>query len=95
MPEKKRPTYSSAFKSEAVELVFQETDSLAGVAKRLGISESALRQWVKKARKTGKLAKVSDPLEEELRTVKKELERTRQERDIIKKTLGYFASPNR
>lgn len=93
MPLRKKPTYSAEFKSEAVALVLKQNYSVEKAATNLGISESALRQWIHKAQDMGLDPKNAEPLEKELRDLKRELERTRQERDILKKAMAYFANP--
>jgi transposase len=93
MGKKKRPTYNPDFKTEAVALVVKQGYSVEKAATNLGISESALRKWLHKAQALGLDPKASEPLEKELRELKRELERTRQERDILKKAMAYFANP--
>jgi transposase len=90
---RKKPSYTAEFKSEAVALVLKQGYSIDKAATNLGISESALRKWIYKAQDLGLDPKASEPLEKELRELKRELERTRQERDILKKAMGYFANP--
>jgi transposase len=90
---RKKPTYSAEFKTEAVTLVLKQGYTIGKAATNLGISASALRQWVHKAQDLGLAPKNSEPLEKELRELKRELARTRQERDILKKAMAYFANP--
>lgn len=90
---RKKPTYSAEFKSEAIALVLKQGYSIGKASTNLGISESALRKWVVKAQDLGLDPKNSEPLEKELRELKRELDRTRQERDILKKAIAYFANP--
>ncbi len=93
MSRKKKLTITAEFKSEAVSLVLKQGYGIKQAATNLGVSESALRNWVIKAQDLGLDPKASEPLEKELRELKRELERTRQERDILKKAIGYFATP--
>jgi transposase len=95
MNKRKKPTYTPEFKSEAVSLVLKQDYSVEKAANNLGISESALRKWIHKAQDLGLDPKNSEPLEKELRELKRELERTRQERDILKKAMAYFANPQK
>jgi len=48
-----RRTYSSEFKSEAVELAARSGRSIAEVERELGLSEGLLKQWVRKAKQDG------------------------------------------
>lgn len=89
-----RRTYSSEFKSEAVELAARSGRSIAEVERELGLSEGLLKQWVRKAKQDGKAAfpghgrlKATD---EEMRRLRRENEILRQERDILKKAIGIF-----
>ena len=93
MSKRKKPHYSTEFKTEAVALVLKQGYTVAKAANNLGISESALRQWTNKAQKLGLTPKAVEPLEKELRELKRELARTRQERDILKKAIAYFVNP--
>ena len=93
MNKKKKPMYSTEFKSEAVALVLKQGYGMAKAANNLGVSESAVRKWVIKSQASGLDPTVSEPMEKQLRELKRELERTRQERDILKKAISYFANP--
>ena len=86
---KVQKTYTQEFKREAVQLVQTSGKSMAQVAHELGISDSSIHQWRKELAEHGPEAFPGSghqtALEEENRRLKHELERTRQERDILKK----------
>ena len=92
---KTRRAFSAEFKREAVVAARKPGNSLAGVAKELGIHDSVLRSWVRQfaagkwEAAPGKELKAAST--QELERVKRELARVRMERDILKKALGYFA----
>lgn len=95
MSKKKRKSYSREFKLEAVRLVAEKGYSIAEASRNLGIDYSVLRRWKKQL--------VDDPQnafpgkgrlkahDEELRRIKRKMERVTEERDILKKALAYFA----
>jgi transposase len=95
MSNKKRKSYSREFKLEAVRLITEKGYSIAEASKNLGIEYSVLRRWKKQLADDpdsafpgkGKL-KAQD---EEMRKLQRELERVKEERDILKKALAYFA----
>ena len=85
--------YTPEFKEEAVRQVIERGHSVAEVAERLGVSNHSLYNWVK-AVKPGK----NEIQEQELNDAKKEilslkaqLRRAEEERDIFKKAARYFA----
>ena len=92
---KKRKKYDSTFKLEAIRLVNEEHRKVSEVERNLDISRGTLARWVREHN--------ADPVEafpgkgrlkakdEEIRRLKRELEKVREERDIIKKALVYFA----
>uniref|UniRef100_UPI003570B644 transposase n=1 Tax=Reticulibacter mediterranei TaxID=2778369 RepID=UPI003570B644 len=65
------------------------------MARELGIADSTLHHWCKEFSEHGAQAFPGSghqtPQEEEIRHLKRELEITRQERDILKKALGIFS----
>jgi transposase len=68
---------------------------IAQVARELGMSDSSIHQWRKELAEHGLEAFPGSghqtALEEENRRLKRELERTRQERDMLKNTVGIFS----
>src|SRR6266516_1666008 len=91
-----RPSkYSAEFRQEAVRLALVSDESRAAVARRLGINETTLRNWV--ADHLAEEARGSDPLaiavseREELRQLRKEVDELRTEREILRKAAAYFA----
>ena len=91
-----RGIYTKELREEAVKLVTEGGLSIPEVGRRLSVSSSTIRYWVK-ANKEGKLKEVGKqqrPLTEielELARVKRELAKTRMERDLLKKAVAYFA----
>ena len=95
MSKKKRKSYSREFKLEAVGLITEKGYSIAEASRNLGIEYSVLRRWKNQLTDDPQNAfpgkgKFKAP-DEELRRIKRELERVKEERDILKKALAYFA----
>jgi transposase len=91
-----RPSkYPEEFRREAVQLALSSDDSRAAVARRLGVNETTLRNWV--ADYVAEEARQADPLAvtpsefEELRRLRREVVELRAERDILRKAAAYFA----
>ena len=91
-----RPSkYPEDFRREAVALALSSDESRAAVARRLGVNETTLRNWV--ADQLAEEARQRDPLAvtasefEELRRLRREVEDLRAEREILRKAAAYFA----
>lgn len=97
--QKVQKTYTAEFKCEAVRLAQTSGKPIAQIARELGVADSSIHQWRKELAERGTEAFPGSghqtALEEENRRLKRELERTRQERDILKKTVGLFAHDQR
>ena len=95
--EKKRRVYSREFKQEEVNLVRAGQTSLVGVARDLGIEENSLRQWKRQQEQHGAQAFPGQGKshDEELAQLRREVALLRQERDILKKAIGYCVSAPR
>jgi transposase len=86
-----RISYTDDFKHEAVRLVTVEGISRKQVARDLGISLGTLRDWIHKLAPDGPVVSDKLPEAEQLRQLKREVERLRMERDILKKAVGIFS----
>ena len=88
-----RGRYTLEYKQEAVRLV-RGGQSIATVARMLGVAEQTLFNWVK-ADRQGKLKGVDNKLvtaeQMELSRLRAELARVKMERDILGKATAYFA----
>lgn len=84
-------TYTEDFKRQAVYLVTNNGLSRNRVARDLGVSAGALREWLHRFAPQG--STVSDALlhNEQLRQLRRELARVQMERDILKKAVGIFS----
>ena len=84
-----RRTFSDDFKSEAVQMLL-DGHSASSVSKNLGINNTnLLYRWKSEIlARSGPAARVLDDQVAELR---EELQRTRRERDILKKALAIFS----
>lgn len=99
MDRRKRKSYSQEFKVEAVKLITHKGYSIAEASRSLGVEYSVLRRWKNELEQDlqhafpgkGRLR----PPEEEIRSLKKKLDRVTEERDILKKALAYFAEHQR
>ena len=96
---KRRPRrrFDDDFKAQAVRLVLDEGNSVGSVARDLDLTETALREWVKRARadrthgKTG----LTTAEREELARLRKENRILQEEREILKKAAAFFATERR
>jgi transposase len=84
------PRYTPEFRAEAVRLVRSATHKPASeIARELGVSDNALRSWVKQAEiDQGEREGLTT---EELSKLRKEVKVLRQEREILKKATVFFA----
>jgi transposase len=80
-------------KAEVVELVRQPGNTAGSVARDLNLTETAVRAWVKQA--DVDQGRRSDGLTSEQRSevaqLRKELRAAREERDILKRAVAFFA----
>ena len=94
MGKRKVAQYTKEFKESSAKLAATSEKSTHQIAKELGIAQTTLQSWVTKyysdsVKGGNKLG--SDELLGELKRLKKENSRLRQERDILKKATAYFA----
>ena len=87
------PRYTPEFRAEAVRLVRSATYKPASqIARELGVSDNALRSWVKQAKiDQGEREGLTTEEREELRKLRIEVKVLRQEREILKKATVFFA----
>jgi len=86
---KVQKVYTKEFKEEAVKLLQSSGTSAAQIARDLGMSDNSLYNWQRQLAEKGPDAFPGTGHQsaqaEEIRRLKRELEITRQERDILKK----------
>ena len=87
-----RKRYPDEFKMEAVKQVIDRGHSVADVAGRLGMTTHSLYAWIKKYGPDSVEHNAKTDDQAEIRRLKKELKRTTEERDLLKKAAVYFAS---
>ena len=96
---KQQKTYTQEFKQEAVQLVKRSGKPMSQIARELGVSDSALSKWCKLWAEQGEQAFPGSghqsAEQEEIRRLKRELEVTKQERDILKKVVGIYSRESR
>ncbi len=102
---KTRREFTPEFKREAVALLESSGRPLMQTATELGISPSMLRNWrnvvhggIPRSRAGSKVsptssAAMASPADQaaEIARLRRELDRTRMERDVLKKAIGIFA----
>ena len=92
MKKRIKKRFTEEFKKEAVSLVEKQGYTNTEAANSLGVSESAIRAW----RKRYTLDQNNNNLnhEAEIKRLRKENERLRMEREILKKAAAFFAKEN-
>jgi transposase len=89
-----RRSFTPEFKRDAMRLV-KQGKSVTEVARDLGIARSLLQYWMREQRgerEDSAPSRTKLPSDaERIRQLEKELRDAREERDILKKALAYFA----
>src|SRR5687767_14944979 len=92
-----RRRFDSEFKEKAVRLVLDEGKSVGAVARDLDLTETALREWVKRTqadRAKGRTG-LTTAEREELARLRKENRIHQEEREILKTAAAFFAKHQR
>lgn len=93
----KRKNYPEEFKRDAVDLVRSSKDrTLTDIARSLGIHLETLRNWVRddtaRARSAGGRGDAGvTPEEDELKRLRRENARLKEDNEILRKAAAYFA----
>ena len=92
-----RRQFTDEFKAGAVRLVLEEGKTVGAAARDLDLTETALREWVRRAQadRTKGRTGLTTIEREELTRLRKELRIVTEERDILKKATAFFAKHNR
>ena len=82
------------FKREAVRLVRESDKSLTSIARELGIGPGLMSKWMRQVEAEEKTGLSSDELAE-LKELRKENSRLKEEVEILGKATAFFASRKR
>jgi transposase-like protein len=94
---RKRRSFSAQFKAEAAALCKVGDRTIRQVAKDLDLTETALREWVRRAdvdAGKGPPGALTTVEREELTQLRKQVKRLEMEREILKKAAAFFAKEN-
>ena len=97
MAKRKRRAFTPGFKADAVRICKVGDRTIAQVAKDLDLTETALRDWIKRAdAEAGRSAKgeLTAGEREELAELRRKVKRLEMEREILKKAAAFFAKEN-
>lgn len=98
MARRKRRAFTPEFKAEAVRLTQVGDRSITRVAKDLDLTETALREWVKRAEADagkGPPGALTTAEREELVRLRRDVKRLEMEREILKKAAAFFAKESK
>ena len=91
----RRQTYAPEFKADVVRMCQSSGESIPKLCKRLGLTETTVRNWVRKAEASSSGGGGVDALtrseREELVHLRRETKRLKMEREILKKAATFFA----
>ena len=89
-----RRSFTREFKIEAVKLVTERGMTASQAGRDLGIASNIVSRWVREAGADKKQAFPGrgqmKPDDAEVARLKRELAKTKAERDILKKAIGFF-----
>jgi transposase-like protein len=97
MKKRVRRKFTSQYKAEVVRLVESGGKSVGEVSRDLGLTESAVRQWVAGAKVDaagGGTGPLTTAERAELVALRRETRQLRMEREILKKAAAFFAKEN-
>lgn len=89
--ERKRRTFTSEFKAQAVQLAM-DLKSTTEAGKQLGVSESVIRVWIKKSVQVTAFQSQEPGFSvEEFRRIQKENEKLKKVNQILKSAAAFFS----
>jgi len=91
----KRSKYDKEFKLNSIRLCEESDLSQRDFEKEMGIGAGCISHWKHELRESEKQAFPGNgtPRDQEIAAFKREIERLKQERDILKKAVGIFSKP--
>ena len=94
-----KKVYTKEFKLGAARMVVDEKGKPSQVARDLGVSTASMTKWVRDYKKSGSGAFPGkgflSPEDERIRKLEKENRRLTIERDLLKKTIVFFAEQDK
>ena len=94
-----RQKYTKEFKNDAVQLVVEQGYSTNEVGRRLGVSQTNVSRWVREHQLENEPSinggATRSELENEVKRLRKENQRLRMEREILKKAAAFFANESK
>ena len=98
MAKRKRRSFTPEFKADAVRLVRDGRHPISKVAGDLDLTETALRDWVKRAEidaGPGLTGALTTAERAELAQLRRDVKRLEMEREILKKATAFFAKESK
>ena len=95
MAKRHRRKFTDEFKAETVKLVRESGRTVGSVSKELSLTETAVRNWVKRAEASGAVDELQPDERAELRRLRKENQELRMEKEILRKATAFFAKESR
>lgn len=97
MPRGTGKRYDEALKKETVKYIAENNKSVAQVAREMDINENTLYNWIKKYGQEPEIKSVQtfSTAEAELKALRKEMRDLKEENEILKKAMHYFAKDPR
>jgi transposase len=95
---RRRRSFAPEFKAEIVELCQRGDRSIGQVARDFGLTETAVREWVKQAGRdagTGQDGGLTSVERRELAELRRENRRLREDVEILKRATAFFAKETR
>jgi transposase len=93
---RERRSFTAAYKAEVVALFRQPGATIGKVARDLDLTETAVRRWVQQAEvDRGERKGLTTTEKDELSHLRRENRLLREERDILKRAMAFFARETR
>ena len=89
--------YDETFKKETVKYIVENHKPIAQVARETGVNTNTLHGWIKKYGQQPEIKAIQTfpSPEAELRALQKEMSDLKEENEILKKAMHYFAKSPR
>ena len=98
MARRKRRAFAPAYKAEVLDLIRASGKSIGAVAKDLGLTETAVRAWVRQAEVDGgggPSGVLTTAERDELTQLRRRVKTLEMERDVLKKATAFFAKESK